>query len=574
MKKSVLISVSIFLLVSIGCSQNKQDTNPEAEEIEKASTIKFPDLSDEVVNNLELLGRVWGFLKYHHPAIAKGNYNWDYELLKFLPGYLALKTDLERDDALVRWINQYGKISPCKNCKPTSVDAVLKPDLSWINDTALSDVLKTKLNEIYNNRNKGKNYYISLQPGVANPIFDHEDAYSNIPYPGDGLRLLSLFRYWNMIEYFYPNKNITDKKWSTILKDYIPKFIAAKDELMYELVSLQLIGELHDSHANLWGCGDKISQLRGTNFAAFRGVFAENKLVVADYYNPELAGDSKLKIGDVITHINGKTVQSIVDSLRSYYPASNEAVMLRDISTGLLRSSQKAIHVRYISDNRNEQVEIPLYEGNKLNMYQWYKVNKDEKCYKFLDSNVGYITLANIKKEDIDDIKETFKNATGIIIDIRNYPSTFVPFAMGSYFVSKSTPFVKFSFGNIHNPGEFNFTKPLEIPADKNNYKGKLIVLVNENTQSQAEYTAMALRAGKNTIIVGSTTAGADGNVSTIMLPGGLRTMISGIGVYYPDGKPTQRIGIVPDVFIKPTIEGIKNGKDEVLEKAMEIVRH
>ena len=60
--------------------------------------------------------------------------------------------------------------------------------------------------------------------------------------------------------------------------------------------------------------------------------------------------------------------------------------------------------------------------------------------------------------------------------------------------------------------------------------------------------------------------------MSTIMLPGGLRTMISGIGIYYPDGSETQRVGIVPDIKIEPTVEGIKNGKDEVLEKAIEVI--
>jgi len=82
----------------------------------------------------------------------------------------------------------------------------------------------------------------------------------------------------------------------------------------------------------------------------------------------------------------------------------------------------------------------------------------------------------------------------------------------------------------------------------------------------------MAFRAGINTTIIGSTTAGADGNVSTIMLPGGLRTMISGIGVYYPDGTETQRIGIVPDIEIHPTVEGIRNGRDELLEKAIDLI--
>ncbi len=103
-------------------------------------------------------------------------------------------------------------------------------------------------------------------------------------------------------------------------------------------------------------------------------------------------------------------------------------------------------------------------------------------------------------------------------------------------------------------------------------YNGKLVVLVNELTQSQAEYTSMAFRAGNNTTIIGSTTAGADGNVSDILLPGGLRTMISGIGVNYPNGEETQRIGIVPDIEVNPTIEGIKKGKDELLEKAIELI--
>ena len=48
--------------------------------------------------------------------------------------------------------------------------------------------------------------------------------------------------------------------------------------------------------------------------------------------------------------------------------------------------------------------------------------------------------------------------------------------------------------------------------------------------------------------------------------------MISGIGVYYPDGAETQRLGIVPDVVVKPTIKGVRQGKDEVLDKAIDII--
>ena len=44
---------------------------------------------------------------------------------------------------------------------------------------------------------------------------------------------------------------------------------------------------------------------------------------------------------------------------------------------------------------------------------------------------------------------------------------------------------------------------------------------------------------------------------------------MSGIGVSYPDGSPTQRVGIAPDIEVTPTIAGIRVGRDEVLEAAL-----
>jgi C-terminal processing protease CtpA/Prc len=85
---------------------------------------------------------------------------------------------------------------------------------------------------------------------------------------------------------------------------------------------------------------------------------------------------------------------------------------------------------------------------------------------------------------------------------------------------------------------------------------------------SQSEYTAMAFRAS-GCIVIGSTTAGADGDVSEIPLPGGMRSAISGIGVFHPHKKPTQRVGITPDIYVRPTIAGIRAGRDEVLEEAI-----
>ena len=537
-------------------------------EFDEGSLIEINELSPKTLDNLELLGRIWGFLKYHHPEIGKGNYNWDYELFRFLPHYLALHQQ-ERDKYLVEWIDSLGEIKECTKCESTDESAFLKPDLEWIDNQSVS--LKEKLMFVYSNRHQGKHFYVGLSQGVGNPDFRNESDHSQMSFPDDGFRLLSVYRYWNMIQYFFPYRHLMDKDWNLALREYIPQFLNAKNELEYEFAAIELIGDVQDTHANLWGGADKIDQWKGSNYPPVHVRFIENQLVVTDFYNPELKGQTGLEIGDVITSINNKPIKQIIEEKSRYYPASNLPTRLRDISTDILRSNQNEVTISYTRNEKEMHSQLTLYPKNELDIYRWYR-KSDDKCYKLINDNIGYITLQSIKDEDIPVIKEKFKETRGIIIDIRNYPSTFVPFKLGSYFISDPTSFVKFTKGNVNNPGEFTFTEELKIPNDGNGYKGKLIVIVNELSQSQAEYTTMAFRAGNNTTVIGSTTAGADGNISRIMLPGGLRTVISGIGVYYPNGEETQRVGIIPDIEVKPTIEGIRLGKDELLEKAIELI--
>lgn len=539
-------------------------------EFDSGSKIDLSNVTPNGIENLELLGRVWGFLKYHHPEIAKGNHNWDYELFRFLPKYINVDNNVERDCLLINWITTLGDLKKCSKCKPTSEDAVIRPDHTWIMDQ--DDQLKERLLDVYNNRSQGKHYYIGMAPSVGNPEFKNEDAYYLMPFPDDGFRLLALYRYWNMIHYFFPYKHLMDKDWNTVLGEYIPLFLSAKDELEYEFAAIQLIGDIQDTHANIWEGAGKIDKWKGVNYPPVHVRFIEDQLVVTDFYNDEHWGNIGFEIGDVITKINDVPVTVLVEERAKYYPASNHPTMLRDMATDLLRSNNKEIGIDVASRNNVVRPrKLKLYPKDSLDVYRWYRKH-DVEPYKMLDNNIGYVTLQTIKREDIPKIKEQFKNTKGMVMDIRNYPSTFVPFALGTYFVSSFTPFVKFTNGNVDNPGEFTFGKELKIPNKGSAYKGKLVVLVNELTQSQAEYTSMAFRAGDNTTIIGSTTAGADGNVSTIYLPGGMRTMISGIGVYYPDGEETQRVGIVPDIEVHPTVEGIREGRDELLEKAIEII--
>jgi Peptidase family S41 len=164
------------------------------------------------------------------------------------------------------------------------------------------------------------------------------------------------------------------------------------------------------------------------------------------------------------------------------------------------------------------------------------------------------------------------KDTKGLIVDIRNYPSEPMPSATGAYFATKPTAFVTLSSADLVNPGAFHFGDGPLITPGSAHYGGKVVIQVDKTSHSQAEYTAMTLRAMPNYMVMGSTTAGADGNASGTALPGNLSTRISGLGVFYPDHRPTQRIGIVPDVVVRPTVQGIVAGRDEVLEKEMQLI--
>jgi C-terminal processing protease CtpA/Prc len=189
-----------------------------------------------------------------------------------------------------------------------------------------------------------------------------------------------------------------------------------------------------------------------------------------------------------------------------------------------------------------------------------------------LEGNIGYLYPAMLTERSLDSVKTLFRDTKGLVVDLRCYPTTFMPFTYGAWLKKSSTPFAKFTGGSTDWPG---FFQPLGSVSNGGgrgvHYGGKLVIIVDATSQSNAEYTTMSLQSVPGAVTIGSTTAGADGNVSEITLPGGLRTWISGINVLYPDGTETQRTGVKIDRVMQPTPEGIRAGRDELLDAALRI---
>ena len=139
------------------------------------------------------------------------------------------------------------------NCTELSdKDLHFGPQLRWLNnDGALGPNLAQLLRTIYRNRARGSKFYMSQVKSVGNPVFEHEPKYPNVRFPDPGYQLLALYRYWNIIEYWYPNRNVLDQDWNDVLREFIPKVALAKTRDAYQLEMIQLIGRITDTHANL-----------------------------------------------------------------------------------------------------------------------------------------------------------------------------------------------------------------------------------------------------------------------------------------------------------------------------------
>ncbi|MFD2515894.1 S41 family peptidase [Pontibacter locisalis] len=545
MRKKLLIIIS-FVFILYGCSAQ-------------------PKLND--IQKLESLARVWGFLKYYHPQVASGKYNWDEELIQSLPKVMSAQSKKELSQVYLDWIARLGEVKvPDSASKNSTFDKNF--NLSWTDDTSLfTESLISQLDFIEENRVQGKNHYATVNP-IGLLDITNENPYPELYFkqPDETHRLLSLFRYWNVVEYFFPYKYLTDQEWDDVLTEMIPKFRNAANVSEYHLAVLELVAKTDDSHAYI--SGEFAPEVFGYYWIPAKFKIIDGKAVISGFYNDSLAHANDIHIGDVIHRVNGETIESIIGRKSKYIPASNQSAKYRDFYNAVFNGVTDTVTITYERSGVLEEKQVKRYYFSDFS----YGVSNKSPKWEILKGNIGYVDMGLLEIPDVAAMIKSLMKCKAIILDVRNYPKGTMD-EISNYLNSEPRPYAKFTLPDLAYPGKYYWLKGDSSGRhNKSPYQGQVVLLVNEHTQSHAEFTVMALQTADNATVIGSQTAGADGNIIPFELVGGIKTRISGIGVYYPDGRETQRIGLVPDIEVKPTVEGIRNGKDEVLEKALEYI--
>lgn len=558
-----LLVVIIVLVVVNGTKRNSD------KEFDSGSNIKIEKLNTNQIDNLKKLCKVWGVVKYYHPEVVAGNVNFDYELFRVMPDALNAKNSKDANKVIYQWVKTLGDVeenSIDKNDENKKI--ALERDLSWIKDANyldkdLSQLLVKISNSNISKRNKA---YTKFDKDVGLSNFENEKLYEDMDYDDDGYKLLALFRYWNIIEYYYPYTDIIEENWDEVLTTFIPKFVNTESELDYKLAISELTTKIHDPHAGVDDINKTLTKYWGNRYAPIEFDLVEDRIVIKQVL-PKYKDECELKPGDIVLEINDKDIFEVIKEKSKYRSLSRKEAIVNCLQGYLFRTSNDNIKITVKRDGKELIKNVKCYNDESM-------FDIKEPSHKLIDENIGYINPAQLSKNEIDKIMDKFMNTEGIIVDLREYPSEFIVYDLGKMIISKPTIFSKISVPSQSVPGEFIFEKDQIVnPDDKKHYKGKVMILMNERSQSQSEFTVMALKKGTNAKVIGSNSIGTDGNVTEVYLPGGVTTLITGLGVYKPDGSQTQKIGLKPDIYIKPTIDGIKEGRDELSEKAIEIIK-
>jgi len=516
--------------------------------------------------------KLWGFLKYYHPQVAKGEYNWDKQFISILSKVKEAKNKEELSTVYLDWIDSLGKIKECKSCKkPNNKEYFNKNfDLSWTqNSKYFNKEFSSKLKFIEENRFQGKNYYVKAG-SYGNIEVENEPKYLDKEYPDSYHRLLSLSRYWNTVEYFFPYKYLTDQNWGEVLLEMIPRFLYAQNAVEYHLVMLETVIKLDDTHAG-FNTALIHEEYYGKKYLPIIIRIIEDKVVITDFRDSSFATKNDLRIGDIIETIDGENALERIRRINKYVKGSNKTVKKRNYSFIFFNGFNDVVSMTV---NRNKKLITKDLKRYNYTKDSFRLEEKTQEKYKILENNIGYINLGVLNGSDMKNIKKmmSFLMPTkALIIDIRNYPRIH-PYMLARYFTKTEKEFAKLTEPDLSYPGKFIWKKTKKVGSNKNeHYLGKVIVLVNEETQSSAEYSTMILQTGDNIFTVGNQTSGADGDISKIEFLGYM-SFISGLGVFYPDRTETQRVGVKVDVKVNRTIKGIQDGRDEILEKAIEII--
>ncbi|WP_437278469.1 S41 family peptidase [Sorangium sp. So ce375] len=402
-------------------------------------------------------------------------------------------------------------------------------------------------------------------------IASDDEPYEGMTYPAVEYRLLALFRLWTVIDRFYPYKHLIGD-WSAVLPEFIPRVIAAKDEREWALTLAELAARIADGHTHLSGSA-VLDALLGVAPAPVETRLVEGLPAVTRLRDAQAARDAGFRVGDVIVAVDREPAQAIMQRRAPYVPASTTAAHAQLLAEGLLPGPAGSSARVTVKGADGVQREITA-----LRDFRFYDSSRsaEKRPWHLITPQVGYVDLTQLTSKQVPAMFEDLRQIKALIFDMRGYPHGTAWDIAPRINVKNAT--VGAQFRRAYHLGVTRVEERSQrilfeqrLPQGTGwIYTGRTVTLIDDRAISQAEHSCLFFEAASGTTFIGTPTAGANGDVTNVRLPGGLTLRFTGHDVRHADGRQLQRVGIQPHVVAAPTLAGVRAGKDEVLDRAVE----
>jgi hypothetical protein len=550
MKSRFRKSTCLILLLSTTCF-----CNPAVKKTENIITDNTSiDQKNDNLIFIEQYIKIYGIVKYFHPDYLSGKIMIDPLFIKYLLPQDSNYSKRVFNESVYQILNKTGHNTGSR-LYSSSVPQT-NSLFSWIDKSSILDsVNKRILMSLTQNINqRDKLFYASNIVGNVGPVtIKNEIIADDKSFPSYKYRILALAKYWNIINFFYPYKSQIDSFDQLNLK-YLPqlsKCISAND---YHLSILKLTSEIKDGHTNTKS--DVLDTYFGQQYLPIIPEYSAN------HYNVSKVSPngSKFHPGDILLKINNKSVDSIAKEYEQYISSKNRYAIQTRICSLISRCKDIMVTVKLLRNNDTLLINSPTLTYTQ-HYYLTYSI-LPVPSYKQKQTEYFNLYLANI-----NDIRNAFEYADTVIFDLRFYIKNNLMYEIAKLILPEKTKYILISTPDLNNPGNFRDTSDFHVGMiNPNPFRGTLIVIINENTISQAETACMIFSKYKKVIFVGRNTCGANGDKVVFNLPGRITTQFSGVEVFDLNRKGTQNIGIKPDIYIERLPKNIADGTDEIFD--------
>ena len=393
-------------------------------------------------------------------------------------------------------------------------------------------------------------------------------SYRDLDWRNPLNRLIGLFDFYAFVYYFYPNRQLLEQPWDLSLQQAIPMFLQADNEVDYHKAIRYITARLNDSHASHSTAMDTL--LFGERRAGFRMRALSGRWFV--YSKRSANYPTNVRVGDEVLSVNSIPIKQLSDSLALFVSASNASTRDKFLNNAILSTPQESFVLKI---RRNKDTLEVKEKSEHMDYFNSLKLEEEGKMKpQWLNDSVAYWHLASAKQDNVESFYRQVCNAQYIILDLRCYPYQSSFWELSKCFIPKTENFSYIVYPDSQRPGEFKYIAGLPGPhhlGSENYYKGNVILIVDNQTESFSEYLCMMLQKNPKAITVGTSSSGANGNVHLYEFPGGVMTFLTGLGVLDSNYSPMNGRGVKIDVPILFDANTIPANVDPYLSKAIEL---